>query len=157
MKFSVLGLEEKQTGSFGVAIEVMYGDADGYGKMEIRGFKKGKDEGELSELLRLLDDLQYADCYEISSKPGFDKWFNQGARKWLTDPTNHEYAVLDSFEVLYYDENDVCYKVDTERELEERLHSMLNEWAGTKPEEMTAEYGHVLLEQIRDIAAGGEI
>ncbi|QDP42919.1 hypothetical protein HWC53_gp170 [Bacillus phage vB_BmeM-Goe8] len=157
MKFSIKGLEEKHVGTFEVEIEFMYGDADGYEKIKVGGFKKGEDEEKLSELIQLLSTLQFTLNHERSSVKGFDKWFGSDSEhQWLTDPFSYEPADLEGYKVYYYGPHNVRYEVEMHRELYERLSDYLNEWSETKPEDMTPDLGAALLETVRDIVDGGE-
>ncbi|AMB18726.1 hypothetical protein BH780_gp143 [Bacillus phage Eldridge] len=158
MKFSIKGqkMDKRYKDCFVVELKAMFGDADGYGSMEAGGFKKDRDEEELSEFLRLLERMEHLPGDEASELEGFEKWFEQDKFDWLSDPTRHGYASLDGYEIFYYDENGVKCEVELQRDLEDRLYDYLREWEDTKPEDMTAELGEALLETIRDIMAGGE-
>lgn len=156
MRFEIKGLEEKNIGTFAVEIEVMYGDADGYEKFEVGGFRKGVDEEKLSMFLRLLRELPYSEQHEWDDVKGFKDWFGGGKHRWPVDSFSYEYAYLEGYRVYYYGPHNVRYEVEMHRELFERMSDYLGEWSDTKPEDVTPDLGAALLETVRDIMDGGE-
>lgn len=130
-------INENCTDSYVVECKAMYGDADGYGKVEVGGFKKNQDEVLLWNFLetceRLVSEYPYGrgggDDY--NHVEGFNKWFDADMMSdeeyhslservkslttgWLLDPTSFEgaQASFESFKVFYYDENGVKHNVE---------------------------------------------
>lgn len=118
-----------------VEIETMYGDADGFGRIAVGGFKKDEEEEYLKDLLETCERMDEAyprgrggyDNYDHVE--GFNKWFN------IDDTTDEEYNAMSQrekelsayweynpqcdgghasfygYKVFYYDENGVKYEV----------------------------------------------
>lgn len=174
MEFKITNKVEnpKYFNSFVVELKAMFGDDDGQGFVEVGGFKKDEDEELLKDFIRTCGRVEYSEQHSISDVDGFDRWFNPDkylgiqddevlnkrkhlVKRWLTDPTNYEYAVLYRYTVFYYDEHGVKHNVEVNKDgLEDDVYSLLGEYEGMKPSEMTAEDGECLLEELRDIFKG---
>lgn len=114
-----------------VECEAMYGDADGYGSLEVGGFIKGQDEAHLEDFLLFCERMKnayprgrggYDDYNHIE---GFDKWFDADnlsdeeyqslpervkilSTYWLNDPQGDGMqASFKGYKVFYYNENGV--------------------------------------------------
>lgn len=129
-------LKRKYFNAYVVECVAMFGDADGYGKVEVGGFVKGQDERYMEEFLKFCDRMQEAYPHgrggydHYNHVEGFDKWFNVDSLKedeyealpdkvkelstyWLNDPQGDGIqASFDSYKVYYYDALGVKYNVD---------------------------------------------
>lgn len=130
-------INENHTDSYVVECKAMYGDADGYGKVEIGGFKKNQDEDLLQDLIKTCESLVSEHLYGRGGSDvyghveGFNKWFDADmlsdeeyhllpdrvkslTTDWLLDPVGlgETKASFESFKVFYYDENGVKHNVE---------------------------------------------
>lgn len=134
-------LEPKYKDCFVFEVEVMYGDADGYGLLEVSGFKKDceKSKSHMEDLVKSLEGMRSAYPHgrggsdDYDHVEGFSKWFggeiSDEFREWYENleeweqkfywndwPYNPDgYGVQASFEeykIFYYDETGNKYEVE---------------------------------------------
>lgn len=130
-------VEKQYLGCYVVEVETMYGDADGYGKIKVGGFKRGRDESLLVELLDVCDKLKDAERGEkgegYNYVEGFEKWFDSEKielsvwnsmeehekdlclNEWDFESDGSDFqASYEGFKVYYYDEEGFKYNVSIE-------------------------------------------
>ncbi|MEB9469509.1 hypothetical protein P4J10_23230 [Bacillus cereus] len=119
-----------------VECEAMYGDADGWGEVEVGGFTRGKDEHLLKEFLEFCERMKNAypngrgGYDDYGHVEGYDKWFyadnltteeferlpkkvQELSTYWLNDPQGDGMeATFKDYEVFYYDESGIKHNVE---------------------------------------------
>jgi hypothetical protein len=138
MKFVVTGTSNvpDYRDAFVVEVQVMYGDADGYGDFEIGPFAKDKDDALLEDFVTLCKGMDAAYPHgrggddNYNHVPGFNEWFDSEnhlteeewealpqrqrdlGRDWPYDPQGDGVqASFEKYEVFYYDETGVKFDV----------------------------------------------
>ena len=99
-------LEPKHKDCFAFEVEVMYGDADGYGLVEISGFKRDceKSKAHMESLVETLEAMRAAypngrgGCDTYNHLKGFQKWFSGE----IPDDFEEEYESLLEWEQKFY-------------------------------------------------------
>lgn len=129
-------IEERYLGCYVVEIKTMYGDADGYGKVIVGGFKKDFDENLMIDLLKTCERMEKAypngrsgyDSYNHIE--GFNRWFNiedldediweslseheqNFTGDWESEPGYDEcQASYYDYSIFYYDDLGFKYEVN---------------------------------------------
>lgn len=82
MKFKIKNpIKSKYVDCFVVVVDIMYGDADGYDKLTVHGFKKDNDESLLIDLIETLERMGKAyprgrgGSDDYNHVEGFNSWF----------------------------------------------------------------------------------
>lgn len=133
-------VESQHKNCFVVEVNVMYGDADGYGKVNVAGFRKDCEvsQAHMEDLIQTLEKMEKAyphgrggyDTYDHVE--GFLKWFGgeildefeewyNGLPEWQQrfylndwprDPSGDGIqSSIEDYKVFYYDENGAKYEV----------------------------------------------
>lgn len=131
-------IKEQYLGCYVVEIKTMYGDADGYGKITVGGFKEGEDEDLLNEFLDLCERMEtfYPNGRggegDYDQVEGFEKWFKSydldpedwdamterekrlyGDNEWEDDPNGYgDQATYCDAKVYWYSYTGAKYNVD---------------------------------------------
>lgn len=126
-------IKEQYLDCYVVEIKTMYGDADGYGKITVGGFRKGEDEDLLNEFLDLCERMENcSDGDSYDQIEGFEKWFESydlepedwdamterekklcGDNEWEDDPNGYgDQATYSGAKVYWYSYTGAKYNVD---------------------------------------------